>query len=102
MPYGGETLLMALIWWIVAGTVVGLIFGAIMGTGERGGFLAYLLLSITGAIFIGLLYRLLGNIYTSSWEVDLMTGIIGALIFVVSAEYSHRRLSTKRGRRSIR
>ena len=102
MPYGGVTLLMALIWWIAAGTVVGLIFGAIMGTGERGGFLAYLLFGIAGAIFTGFLYRLLGNIYTSSWQVDLMTGTIGALFFVVTAEYSHRRVAPKRGGRSMR
>ena len=91
------TVLMAFALWALTGCVVGWIFGVIIGTGKRGGFLGYVLLGIIGAMLSGLLFRLFGNGSTlNSWQANIMTAAVGALILVVFAEYAQRhRVGTK-------
>lgn len=93
MPYGGITLLMALGCWGAAGIIVGLLFGIIMGTGKHGGFLGFVLLGLIGAILSGFLYSLFGSMDSFTWQVNIMVGIIGAVILVVIGENAHRRFS---------
>ena len=76
--------------WLLTGAMVGILFALIMGTGERGGFWEYIGLGIVGAFISGILFRAIGGNVFESWQVAIITGIFGAIVLMVMAEYAHR------------
>jgi uncharacterized membrane protein YeaQ/YmgE (transglycosylase-associated protein family) len=93
---GEVTFLLALALWAMTGCLAGLLFGLIMGTGKRGGILEYVFLGIIGAVLSGLFIRALWSGSMQNWQVNIMAGSVGALILIAIAEYSHRRIATKK------
>lgn len=72
---------MSIIGWIVFGLIVGIVGKLLMPGKDPGGFLATIAIGIIGALFGGVIGRLLG-MYQQDDPVGFVMAVIGAILFL--------------------
>ena len=72
---------MSVIGWIVFGLIVGVVGKLLMPGKDPGGFLATVAIGIIGAIFGGMLGRMIG-MYGQDDPVGFVMAVIGAILFL--------------------
>jgi uncharacterized membrane protein YeaQ/YmgE (transglycosylase-associated protein family) len=72
---------MSVIGWIVFGLIVGVVGKLLMPGKDPGGFLATVAIGIVGALFGGMLGRMLG-MYGQDDPVGFVMAVIGAILFL--------------------
>lgn len=72
---------MSVIGWIVFGLIVGIVGKLLMPGKDPGGFLATVAIGIIGALFGGVLGRMLG-MYGQDDPVGFVMAVIGAILFL--------------------
>jgi uncharacterized membrane protein YeaQ/YmgE (transglycosylase-associated protein family) len=72
---------MSVIGWIVFGLIVGVVGKLLMPGKDPGGFLATVAIGIVGALFGGMLGRVLG-MYGQDDPVGFVMAVIGAILFL--------------------
>ena len=72
---------MSVIGWIVFGLIVGVIGKILMPGKDPGGFLATVAIGIIGALFGGMLGRMVG-MYGQDDPVGFVMAVIGAILFL--------------------
>ncbi|MEO8325051.1 MAG: GlsB/YeaQ/YmgE family stress response membrane protein [Nitrospirota bacterium] len=72
---------MSVIGWIVFGLIVGVVGKLLMPGKDPGGFLATVAIGIIGALFGGMLGRMIG-MYGQDDPVGFVMAVIGAILFL--------------------
>ena len=72
---------MSVIGWIVFGLIVGVVGKLLMPGKDPGGFLATVAIGIIGALFGGMLGRMVG-MYGQDDPVGFVMAVIGAILFL--------------------
>jgi uncharacterized membrane protein YeaQ/YmgE (transglycosylase-associated protein family) len=72
---------MSVIGWIVFGLIVGVVGKLLMPGKDPGGFLATVAIGIIGALFGGMLGRMVG-LYGQDDPVGFVMAVIGAILFL--------------------
>ncbi|GJL58512.1 MAG: hypothetical protein NPIRA03_13690 [Nitrospirales bacterium] len=72
---------MSIIGWIVFGLIVGVVGKILMPGKDPGGFLATVAIGIIGALFGGMLGRMIG-MYGQDDPVGFVMAVIGAILFL--------------------
>jgi len=72
---------MSVIGWIVFGLIVGVVGKLLMPGKDPGGFLATIAIGIIGALFGGMLGRMVG-MYGQDDPVGFVMAVIGAILFL--------------------
>ncbi|MCW5782860.1 MAG: GlsB/YeaQ/YmgE family stress response membrane protein [Nitrospirales bacterium] len=72
---------MSVIGWIVFGLIVGVVGKILMPGKDPGGFLATVAIGIVGALFGGMLGRMIG-MYGQDDPVGFVMAVIGAILFL--------------------
>ena len=72
---------MSVIGWIVCGFIVGVVGKLLMPGKDPGGFLATVAIGIIGALFGGMLGRMIG-MYGQDDPVGFVMAVIGAILFL--------------------
>ena len=72
---------MGVIGWIVFGLIVGVVGKLLMPGKDPGGFLATVAIGIIGALFGGMLGRMIG-LYGQDDPVGFVMAVIGAILFL--------------------
>ena len=72
---------MSVIGWIVFGLIVGVVGKILMPGKDPGGFLATVAIGIIGALFGGMLGRMIG-MYSQDDPVGFVMAVIGAILFL--------------------
>ncbi len=72
---------MSVIGWIVFGLIVGVVGKILMPGKDPGGFLATVAIGIIGALFGGMLGRMIG-MYGQDDPVGFVMAVIGAILFL--------------------
>ncbi|HSF09520.1 MAG TPA: GlsB/YeaQ/YmgE family stress response membrane protein [Nitrospirales bacterium] len=72
---------MSIIGWIVFGLIVGVVGKLLMPGKDPGGFLATVAIGIMGALFGGMLGRMIG-MYGQDDPVGFVMAVIGAILFL--------------------
>lgn len=72
---------MGVIGWIVFGLIVGVVGKLLMPGKDPGGFLATVAIGIIGALFGGMLGRMIG-MYGQDDPVGFVMAVIGAILFL--------------------
>ncbi|MCA9454041.1 MAG: GlsB/YeaQ/YmgE family stress response membrane protein [Nitrospira sp.] len=72
---------MSVIGWIVFGLIVGVVGKLLMPGKDPGGFLATVAIGIIGALFGGMLGRMIG-LYGQDDPVGFVMAVIGAILFL--------------------
>lgn len=72
---------MSIIGWIVFGLIVGVVGKLLMPGKDPGGFLATVAIGIIGALFGGMLGRMIG-MYGQDDPVGFVMAVIGAILFL--------------------
>ncbi|HNP27731.1 MAG TPA: GlsB/YeaQ/YmgE family stress response membrane protein [Nitrospirales bacterium] len=72
---------MSVIGWIVFGLIVGIVGKLLMPGKDPGGFFATIAIGIIGALFGGVIGRLLG-MYQQDDPVGFVMAVIGAIVFL--------------------
>ena len=72
---------MSVIGWIVFGLIVGVVGKILMPGKDPGGFLATVAIGIIGALFGGMLGRMVG-MYGQDDPVGFVMAVIGAILFL--------------------
>jgi uncharacterized membrane protein YeaQ/YmgE (transglycosylase-associated protein family) len=72
---------MSVIGWIVFGLIVGVVGKLLMPGKDPGGFLATVAIGIMGALFGGMLGRMIG-MYGQDDPVGFVMAVIGAILFL--------------------
>jgi uncharacterized membrane protein YeaQ/YmgE (transglycosylase-associated protein family) len=72
---------MGVIGWIVFGLIVGVVGKLLMPGKDPGGFLATIAIGIIGALFGGMLGRMVG-MYGQDDPVGFVMAVIGAILFL--------------------
>ncbi|WP_342347481.1 GlsB/YeaQ/YmgE family stress response membrane protein [uncultured Nitrospira sp.] len=73
--------MMSVIGWIVFGLIVGVVGKILMPGKDPGGFLATVAIGIIGALFGGMLGRMIG-MYGQDDPVGFVMAVIGAILFL--------------------
>lgn len=73
--------MMSVIGWIVFGLIVGVVGKLLMPGKDPGGFLATVAIGIIGALFGGMLGRMIG-MYGQDDPVGFVMAVIGAILFL--------------------
>jgi uncharacterized membrane protein YeaQ/YmgE (transglycosylase-associated protein family) len=72
---------MSIIGWIFFGLIVGIVGKLLMPGNDPGGFLATVAIGIIGALFGGMLGRMIG-MYGQDDPVGFVMAVIGAIVFL--------------------
>lgn len=72
---------MSVIGWIVFGLIVGVVGKLLMPGKDPGGFLATIAIGIIGALFGGMLGRMIG-MYGQDDPVGFVMAVLGAILFL--------------------